>query len=454
MLSESLDENVESSVSSANTLLFADVSLSVAKCFNCGNNFVPTKTKFLFCSIGCSVTLSVSVIKKNTLTSKTNSSKKIVTYENIKSMYESKECRLITSKEDFTNMRNTTPLKSVVFDIISKCGHASKSHYYSFLCNNSGMLCKECTLKRSKHILVSNAKTAEGRPRSLETQRIAIEIIKELCKDTFTIVKTRDGCDSDILIKPNENTNDSWLKIKVKSTIFKDKETRFKISKYYQSIHLMVSINTNDIWIFEPHEIQIRTYYMGDNRSMYDDNHIKSKENLIERLGQIYQEQKFVDIFQNANDPISETMKLEYYFLLKRESVINFLNFERADFAGAIFNFKIGTLKFQENVVSIQRGKNAIIANISKCCRQRKRIPYDQGDNDFYWINVNNLSYDFYVIPERTLIINGYISTPESIGNKYLNISSNDWTSLYKFNYSTINNQEEKDKLLTIINNI
>ena len=53
-------------------------------------------------------------------------------------------------KRRFHKHAKYNTVKVYHFDIISKCGHASKAHYYSFICNNAGMLCKECTLKKIK----------------------------------------------------------------------------------------------------------------------------------------------------------------------------------------------------------------------------------------------------------------------------------------------------------------
>jgi hypothetical protein len=475
---------------------FGDVLVNeLATCLNCSKKFSPTETKFLFCSPSCASSISMTEQRKIALRERNlkrnplylnddgslkpddeiNSIKKTLkrkcifsvqvgetTYEipkrgkfvefnDIKSAYESKGCTFLTTEEEYIQMKLCKPLKKMWFDIISICGHKEKSLYYSFIESDTCLYCKRCTIIRARETLIGQAKTDTGYGNSLMTQKLAIDIVKQQCENFFDTMKTRDGCDSDLLVRPKCVTENCWLKLKIKSTIHDKDEISFRINKIHQSIYLMVSIATQEIWLFDPENVLIRTYYMKQNRHVYDENLVKNKDDLIARFIEKYNEHKYTGKFDKLNEPISPQMKLEYEYVLKRESTVTFLKFDRNDIAGAVYNFKVGMLKFQENVVSIQIGKNAVIANISKCSRQKTRKPYDVGDNDFYWINVNDSSNDFYVVPERAMISHGFIDTIESSGSKYLSIGSNPWVNEYKFNYNTIQSDSEKSKLLSLI---
>lgn len=468
----------------------------IATCVNCAKNFVPTETKFLFCSPSCASSISMtdkrkreqkeSNLKKNPLYLNDDGSLKsdeeigeirrskkrkgvnleiqvgettysipkkgkFVDFTEIKSAYESKGCTLLTTEDEYIQMKLCKPLKSMWFDVISICGHQEKSLYYSFTESDTCLYCKRCTIIRARETLIGQAKTDDGYGNSLMTQKLAIDIVKHKCEDMFDGIKTRDGCDSDLLVRPKGSTSDCWLKLKIKSTIHGDGNISFRINKLHQSIYLMVSITTQEIWMFDPDIVQIRTYYMKQNKQVYNDNLVNDNEDLIRRLRDKYTAQKYVGKFDDLNEPISLAMKLEYAYVLKRESTIGFLKFDRNAITGAVYNFKVGNLKFQENVVSKQTGKNTFVANISKNSRQQTRKPYDIGDNDFYWINLNDSSEDFFVVSEHAMISNGFIETSNEKGHMYLSIQSNPWIYKFKFNYGTINTEHEKERLLGII---
>lgn len=476
---------------------FGDILFQeIASCVNCAKKFIPTETKFLFCSPSCASSISMTDqrkisqrefnLKKNLLYLNDDGSLKsdeeieqvrknkkrkatcitkqvgetlynfpkkgkFVDYIEIKNTYELQGCKLLTTEDEYMQMKQTKPLKSMWFNIVSVCGHQEKSLYYSFTESRTCLYCKRCTLIRARELLIGQAKTDDGYGNSLMTQKLAIDIVKQKCQDMFDCIKTRDGCDSDLLIRPKGSTNDCWLKLKIKSTIFGDGNISFRIGKIHQSIYLMISITTQEIWLFDPENIQVRTYYMKQHKHVYDDNFIKDNADLSSRLSEKYTKQKHIGCFDELNNPISPAMKLEYSYVLKREKCISFLKFDRNEITGSVYNFKVGNLKFQENVVSQQTGKTSFVANISKNSRQQTRKPYAIGDNDFYWINLNDQFENFYVIPERVMISNGLIETSDNIGHKHLSICANPWVNQFKFNYKTINTEHEKQRLLCLI---
>lgn len=78
--------------------------------------------------------------------------------------------------------------------------------------------------------------------------------------------------------------------------------------------------------------------------------------------------------------------------------------------------------------------------------------PYDEHDNDYYWFN-HIYKRSFFVVPEQILINKGYISTDDSYGKTSFDLTLNmDWLDRYQFDYETINETAQKNKLLKLLN--
>lgn len=73
---------------------------------------------------------------------------------------------------------------------------------------------------------------------------------------------------------------------------------------------------------------------------------------------------------------------------------------------------------------------------------------YEEGDNDFYWLNCKNKK--FYVIPEYALIKNGFVGKGCIKEKLYVSPTNTntDWCSEYLFDYENV----DKEKLLKVIN--
>ena len=100
----------------------------------------------------------------------------------------------------------------------------------------------------------------------------------------------------------------------------------------------------------------------------------------------------------------------------------------------------MNNLKIQDKIYGIVDKTNykVYIQKLNK----RKYIPYEKGDNDFYWIWLEN-SDNFFVFPEKILIEKDLIKTSEDNSDKkyivhiYINMKDNTdkyWYNSYKFN--------------------
>lgn len=437
---------------------------------NNSNETLKKKRKYV--SDECNESNTLDTLNKE-ITPKRKVFKNIVSYETIKNAYETNNCVLVTTLEEYTELRNNNSLKKIQFKIISSCGHPTNdSLYYSFIEQNTGKLCRKCTDENTSKLLRDNSKI-DGFNSSMIKQKIGIDIISDLCKNEFEIKKTRDGCKSNLLLRPiilsntsseNENNNvNKWLQIKLKTKHTESlsdqsnskTKTGFRINIIYPNvITIMLYTDINKIWLFEPEQLELKTYYAMDKEKNKYSNFLIENNLLVLKLKELFDKNIYNDTFDSANEPISSTVKLEYLYVLKRRNTINFIEFIENDVTSLVYNFKIGELKVQEKVFSPQK-KVIYATTVCKNHGRRVKGPYEEGDNDIYWFNVNDGQYDFYVVPEYEMIRIECVSTKDTIGSSYFGIKNNSsWLSDYKFNYNTINEPTEKIKLLLLINTI
>ena len=175
-----------------------------------------------------------------------------------------------------------------------------------------------------------------------------------------------------------------------------------------------------------------------------------SKENLIEKLNNYY---TIINKFEfNVLDtPTSTTHQQEQKYREIREIKINFIKFKNNEMEGLVYDFMIGNKKVQEKVGSIiHNNNNSYSFNLTKnngIVNGKSTIcSYQEGDNDLYWLNCKN--GNFYVIPEKALLENGYIGKD---CKKKLYVSptneNTEWCNEYLFDYNSV----DKERLLKLI---
>jgi hypothetical protein len=114
----------------------------------------------------------------------------------------------------------------------------------------------------------------------------------------------------------------------------------------------------------------------------------------------------------------------------------------------------IGNKKVQEKVGTICKNNiNSYMFNLSKNIGRINgkctHGPYEEGDNDLYWLNCKNGK--FYVIPEDALLENGHIGKDCKKEKLYVSPtnSNTEWCDEYLFDYNNI----DKERLMKIIQN-
>jgi len=380
-----------------------------------------------------------------------NCALEIPTYELMSSQFENKKCKLSYTKEEMEEcyVNNKQKLK-----YIASCGHQNEVSWKNFNGLNQGINCPSCVDKNTG-IKLKEFRTGDNK-NALQQEYNNINYFKGLIENHFTIIKTFDGCKADIAIKKTTEINDLWLGIQVKTTNKKtDREQyyfRLNNGKYDNCILLCICDEDKKMWLIPYEEVDgLKTIGIA-KKSKYNKYEVNNN-NLIEKINNYYELSNTFS-FDILDTPTSNCQKQEQEFRKIRESKINFIEFKNNDIEGLVYDFMICSKKIQEKVGSITHNNvNSYSFNLSKntgringkCCHG----PYEEGDNDFYWLNCkNNL---FYVIPEDALIVNGYVG--KDIKKEKLYVSqtneNTEWCNAYLFDYNNV----DKERLLKIIQN-
>lgn len=379
-----------------------------------------------------------------------NCALEIPTYEFLKSQFESKNCKLSYTKEEMEDfyVNNKQKLK-----YIASCGHDNEVSWKNFNGLNQGVNCPSCVDKNTG-IKLKEFRTGDNK-NSLQQEYNNITYFKGLIENHFIIIKTFDGCKADIAIKKNTEISDLWLGIQVKTTNKKtDREQyyfRLNSGKYDNCIILCICDEDKKMWLIPYEEVDgLQTIGIA-KKSKYNKYEVNT-DNLIEKINNYYElSNKFS--FDILDIPTSNSHKQEQEFRKIRETKINFIKFKNNDIEGLVYDFMIGNKKIQEKVGSIVHNNiNSYSFNLSK---NSGRIngkcvngPYEEGDNDLYWLNCkNNL---FYLIPEDYLIVNGYVGKNSKKQHLYVSQTNQntEWCDEYLFDYNNV----DKERLLKIVN--
>jgi hypothetical protein len=151
--------------------------------------------------------------------------------------------------------------------------------------------------------------------------------------------------------------------------------------------------------------------------------------NLLIKLNEYYNIlPKFT--YNDINISISKNYIKQQEFRQYREEKCNFLEFEYPTRHQLVYDFKINDKKIQEKTGHITNNKeHQIQFNIQKSNGKNKQTPYQEGDNDFYWLHCPDKEH-FLIIPEDYVI-----GTP-SIFINFENTGA--WYNDFLFKYSSM----------------
>ena len=378
-----------------------------------------------------------------------NCALEIPTYQTISSYFESKNCKLCYTKDEFENYYINNKQK---INYISSCGHENKVSWKNFKSLNQGINCPKCVIQNTGEKL-KKFRVGDNKNSCLQELK-CINYFKNLIIKYYNVEKLFDGCKADISIKKNNDKSELWVGIQVKSTNKKTEREQYYFrlngTKYVDCLLLCMCEEDKKMWLIPYDEVDgLQTIGIAQ-KSKYNKYEVNT-ENLVEKLNYYYNLINKFELYI-LNTPINKTQKQELEYRKLRETTIDFIKFQNNEVEGLVYDFKIGVIKIQEKVGSfLHNNPNSFSFNLIKHgCKidgKRKNQNYQKGDSDLYWLNCKNGK--FYVIPEEELICHGFIgkNCKQKIYVSPTN-KNTEWCNKYLFDYDNV----DKDRLLEIIN--
>ena len=379
-------------------------------------------------------------------------------YENIVNEFNKRSCQLLTTKEQHNEIINNSKKCNYKLRYIASCGHNHIVFFNVFKSRNTGVICPACKNKEiGKNIKNKIENNELSKICNIEQEYKFIKSFQELVKNTFNTIKAFDGCNSDLIFKPNNVLQDIWVGIQVKTTNVRHLTYSFHINNIYKNcLILLYCVEDNKMWLIPENIIgEQKKISIGYNKSKYNIYQI-NENTVINKLNELYNNtSKF--IFDVLNNPTNFYQQREQIFRNFREEKINYIKFEYDEMEATVYDFKINNFKVQEKVAKISDKENRYIFFLCKNNGLSNKIQYDIGDNDFYWLNCDNKK-TFFVIPESILIKRGIIGNKIENNNKQtLKITvkkelhkKSSWLQCYMFDYENI----DKDRLLYLFKKI
>jgi len=375
-----------------------------------------------------------------------------LTYEKTYAYFESKNCKLSYTKEEFESYykNNSQKLK-----YIASCGHENNVCWKNFNGLNQGICCPLCVNKNTG-IKLQQLYSGDNKLSTLKQEYSGIQYFISLVHELYNVNKNFDGCKADISIKPKKCELDKWLGIQVKTTNKKTEREqyyfRLNTGNYEDCLILCICEEDKKIWLIPYEDVKgLKTIGIA-KKSKYNKYEV-TKDNLFELLQVFYNTLPTFE-YDTINIPITLFQQQEQEFRNLRENKINFIEFINHDIEGLVYDFKIGNKKVQEKVGSYckENNHNMFSFNLVKYdCRingQCKNKCYEEGDNDLYWLHCKNNK--FYVIPEDVLIKQGFVGKNCKKQKLYVSPTNQNtsWCNAYQFDYNNV----DKERLLQIIN--
>lgn len=348
-------------------------------------------------------------------------------YEEICDIFKSRKCKLITTKTTFKNKDITIKRGKVKY--ITSCGHIREITIGDFKNKKIGDLCHSCSYQHTSDTYKQRENLAHT---NLHIETLTFNILQRALRDTFEVKRVYEGCLYDAIIRPHQTTTnpelqDLWLPIQLKGSVFdKRGNVRFRHVNGYNNIALVcIALDSpqtptrNTIWAMNGNQVShIQGLTTRPDSGKYMSYQV-AEQDLASTLDTFYHANDFTKTNEDyAMTPITLNCQKEHEYRTRRLKAVNgFFDIKYPDEASAVYDCFIQGYKVQDKLGHITHN-NGYKFGIRKSNRQ-KHVPYDQGDNDFYWLHIPNSS-KFFVIPEHILITHNYIHTSTQSGKQTL----------------------------------
>ena len=384
----------------------------------------------------------------------------INTYENIVEEFKKRKCKLLDTKEEFDEIKKNSKKCAYKLNYIASCGHTHKVFFNVFKSRNTGIVCSSCKNKeigKKKKEKYDNNEISKSC--NVEQEYTFIKDFQNRLENNFNTIKAFDGCMVDIIYKPNSVLEDKWVGIQVKTS--STYSFHINNNNYTNCLILLYCVKDDSMWLIPENIIVNQTKItIGYQKSKYDIYKVNKNE-IEDNLNELYNKTSTFP-FDTLNIPINIYQRREQIFRKYREEKIPFITFKDNDMEACVYDFTIGNLKIQEKVSQcIMNRKNTYCFNLHKhdglIEGKIKHKQYDINDNDFYWLNFDNKK-TFFVIPENILVDKGIIGNKIESNKQILRIvynerfiSKNAWLQPYIFDYETIHEELNKNRLCKLL---
>jgi hypothetical protein len=370
-------------------------------------------------------------------------------YNKIVDACKSNGCDLLMTYDEFERCRETAHRNMYSYVRIrftGVCGHESSAIVTNYLLRKTGLRCKAC-VKQSTYDLSQTKEYLHG---SI-VENNGINIISSLLESVYTVVRTKEGCIADILIRKIGSTENSWYNLQLK-TCSKLSHSMYSFSciksTYTDMLLICVCISDNKVWVIPYNELNIKNKLNISVVSKYNKYLVSDT---IHTLLDTYLPLCKTTTLEDGLTPASELQQREQEYVTKRETYIPQLTYVYPELQNTPTDFIVNNKRVQEKVMgTIKKSLYALFAsnNGKKPNGVRKFRSYTRSENDFYWLH-SSVDNRFWVIPEHELYEREYISDDHVVMNrKTIHIpmleysETNMWLSQYEFNYNSVDTEK------------
>jgi hypothetical protein len=367
-------------------------------------------------------------------------------YEKVKLCFDENDCTLLTSFEEFEELRKIVLKQSYQFvrvKFTASCSHESSVVFTNFNLRKTGKTCKACVKQTQKD-------TMKQKNNANEIEYEGIKLIEEYLSPFYEVLRTKEGCLADMALRNKGEQDNKWIPIQVKTTMsLSHGMYSFNVDHNYNDMILIcVCVSEKKLWVLPYTHVTVKSKLNISIKSKYSkylvDN--SSINNFIDKYTS--------DVYKNIDTlmlPVNPTQQKEQQYVRKREQHLPFLSYQYPNVQNTCVDVIINGRKVQEKVLGFIESKKGLCCSLSanngKYEGKRQFRMYQLGENDYYWLH-SSIDDRFWIIPEQVAYERGYISNKNEIKTKRTLWFKSDknvkqkWLNDYEYNYTTINTEK------------
>lgn len=330
----------------------------------------------------------------------------MVAFNDVRLYMAEKGCTMLTTEEEYAHLNK----RNFKVRYTATCGHEHEVHYNVFKHRGSGILCPKCVSKCSAENRKGDAsRTSEGQSSGHELEDKCIAYLTDMLSSGWVLRRTVEGCHADIAVKPVDCHEDTWLGVQVKSTARRMGAYGFHMKlQYPECVVILMAWEDKKIWMLKGKDTTSTKISIGLTKSKYSKYQCRTLADMHAVLLNCLKELPLKPL-NVMNKPTSVRQQKEQEFRYHREHICKSIVFGYPEHTGLHFDFTVQGKKIQEKVGTYVKQCGSIVFVLQKGNGCRLKRAYDEGDNDFYWLNFPDKQY-FYVIPEQELISAGFVA--------------------------------------------